>query len=289
MAAMAPHAGMPQGHPMTTGHPPNPTQVVVSQAPGQVMLQPQQMHGMVSGPGSVQASQGSSAMGGIPAAVSTGAGAGPSAHALSHLNPGQAHLLQQQQLCKSIFYRSENHLASTAERRRLREIVRRPDSVGFVVPSNVGNTMADPFVVFLLETVSTSILRRSPSTFGQDRLPLDPQIVHRPVARPGVGLAHAGAARTSCGHESRLGQRMSAQIFPTLSPGQTQLSRCLARSPFSATSVSCSGSGRFRAPAVMLGLHRRLPCVAAASATVLTHQSALRAQLPATLSCTIIR
>ena len=70
---------------------------------------PQPMHPVVSAPGGVQATQGSPAMAGLAAgAVGPGAGgstgAGPSAHALSHLNPGQAQQLlqqQQQQMCKS--------------------------------------------------------------------------------------------------------------------------------------------------------------------------------------------
>jgi hypothetical protein len=69
---------------------------------------PQQMHiGGVSGPGP-QVTQGGAMMGGMP----PGAG-GPSAHALQHLNPGQAQQAQifqqqqQQMACKcsvSFFY-----------------------------------------------------------------------------------------------------------------------------------------------------------------------------------------
>ncbi|KAI9754615.1 MAG: hypothetical protein M1815_005497 [Lichina confinis] len=209
---MAPHAGMPQGHPMTTGHPPNPNQVVVSHAPGQVVQQ-QQMHGMVSGPGSVQASQGGAAMGGIPTAVSTGAGVGPSAHALSHLNPGQAHLLQQQQLSKSIFLPVRIPFGLDGGRRKSREIVRCPDSVGFVVPSNVGNRVAHPCVVFLtrdrlylhltpftLHVRSSTILPRSPRLCAAPSSVGEPALARlaRPRSLVDMNLAsakHAGPRR----------------------------------------------------------------------------------------------
>lgn len=82
---MQQHPGMAQGHPMG---PHNPGQ------PGM----PQQMHMGVSGPGP-QVSQGGAMMGGMP----PGSG-GPSAHALSHLNPNpqqQQQMYQQQQMaCK---------------------------------------------------------------------------------------------------------------------------------------------------------------------------------------------
>lgn len=84
------HPGVPQGHPMA-GVQHNPGQPGVGQ-PGPGM--PQQMHMGVSGPGP-QVSQAGALMGGMP----PGAG-GPSAHALQHLNPGQAQqaqMYQQQQ------------------------------------------------------------------------------------------------------------------------------------------------------------------------------------------------
>jgi hypothetical protein len=88
------HPGVPQGHPMA-GVPHNPGQ----QVPGQPGM-PQQMHMGVSGPGGPQVSQAGAMMGGMP----PGAG-GPSAHALQHLNPGQAQqaqaqMYQQQAMCK---------------------------------------------------------------------------------------------------------------------------------------------------------------------------------------------
>ena len=84
------HPGVPQGHPMGVPH--NPNQQL--QGPGM----PQQMHMGVSGPGP-QVSQPGAMMGGMPQGVG-----GPSAHALQHLNPGQAqqaqaHIYQQQQMC----------------------------------------------------------------------------------------------------------------------------------------------------------------------------------------------
>jgi hypothetical protein len=86
---------MAQGHPMAMPHNPQQGQ------PGPGM--PQQMHMGVSGPGP-QVSQGAM-MGGIP----PGAG-GPSAHALQHLNPGQAQQAQlqyqqQQAMCKCLHLR----------------------------------------------------------------------------------------------------------------------------------------------------------------------------------------
>jgi hypothetical protein len=87
------HPGVPQGHPMA-GVPHNPGQ----QVPGQPGM-PQQMHMGVSGPGGPQVTQAGAMMGGMP----PGAG-GPSAHALQHLNPGQAQqaqmFQQQQAMCK---------------------------------------------------------------------------------------------------------------------------------------------------------------------------------------------
>jgi hypothetical protein len=87
---------MAQAHPMAMPHNPQQGQ------PGPGM--PQQMHMGVSGPGP-QVSQGAM-MGGIP----PGAG-GPSAHALQHLNPGQAQQAQiqqyqqQQAMCRCLHLR----------------------------------------------------------------------------------------------------------------------------------------------------------------------------------------
>ena len=94
-AAMQQHPGLPPGHPMAQGHPANPGQ------PGQGLSQ--QMHPGVSGAGVPHISPGAGpVMTGIPPGAggpSPGGpgGAGPSAHALSHLNPGQAQQLFQQQ------------------------------------------------------------------------------------------------------------------------------------------------------------------------------------------------
>ena len=92
--AIQQHPGVPQGHPMAGV--PHPGQ----QVPGQPGM-PQQMHMGVSGPGGPQVTQAGAMMGGMP----PGAG-GPSAHALQHLNPGQAQqaqqMYQQQQMCKSL-------------------------------------------------------------------------------------------------------------------------------------------------------------------------------------------
>ncbi|KAJ5290852.1 hypothetical protein N7478_000103 [Penicillium angulare] len=63
--------------------------------PGQAMVQ--QMHPGVSAPGGPQVSQAGPMMGGMPPGGNAGhAGPMPNAHALSHLNPGQAHVFQQQ-------------------------------------------------------------------------------------------------------------------------------------------------------------------------------------------------
>ncbi|KAM3076159.1 hypothetical protein ACMFMF_005497 [Clarireedia jacksonii] len=78
------HPGVPQGHmagiPHNSGHQGQP-------GPGM----PQQMHMGVSAPGGPQVSQAGAMMAGMP----PGAGA-PTAHALSHLNPNQQALYQQQ-------------------------------------------------------------------------------------------------------------------------------------------------------------------------------------------------
>jgi hypothetical protein len=66
------------------------------QGPGGGMVQ--QMHPGVSAAAGPQVSQPGPMMAGMPPGVTTGPGGPvPSAHALSHLNPAQAHLIQQQQ------------------------------------------------------------------------------------------------------------------------------------------------------------------------------------------------
>lgn len=87
---MPQHPGLPPGHhPMAQAQHPN----MGVQAPGMV----QQMHPGVSAAGP-QVSQPGPMMGGMPPGATTGPG-GPvaNAHALQHLNPAQAHILQQQQ------------------------------------------------------------------------------------------------------------------------------------------------------------------------------------------------
>jgi hypothetical protein len=90
--AYSPHPSGMQQHPMAQGHP----GMAVPHNPGQGQPgpgMPQQMHMGVSGPGP-QVSQAGAMMAGIPP------GAGPSAHALQHLNPSQAQqaqMYQQQQ------------------------------------------------------------------------------------------------------------------------------------------------------------------------------------------------
>lgn len=92
-----PQHGMPPGHPMPAQHP-------NAGHPGPGMVQ--QIHPGASAPGGPQASQAGPMMGGMPPGASTAGPGGPmpNAHALSHLNPAQAHLFQQQgfpQNCKS--------------------------------------------------------------------------------------------------------------------------------------------------------------------------------------------
>lgn len=105
-AGMAGHAGVAHGgHPMAQGHPSNQGVPGGAQQPGVTMGQ--QMHAGVAGPGVPQVSQAGPMMagmmqGGPPPGVS--GGGQPSAHALSHLNPGHQNQMfaQQQQLqaCK---------------------------------------------------------------------------------------------------------------------------------------------------------------------------------------------
>ena len=89
-AAMQQHPGVMAGHGMGPGHHANPGQPGVVQQLGQPTLQPG-MHPGVSGPGAGQVSQGG------PTGNMTPGGGGPSAHAMSHLNPSQAQIFQQQQ------------------------------------------------------------------------------------------------------------------------------------------------------------------------------------------------
>lgn len=99
---MPPQPGFPQGHPMATAHQPNQGQPGIVQQPGQAI--PQQMHPMVSAPGGPQATQGGPVMAAMPAGTVVPAGGPvgpPSAHALSHLNPGQAQLFQHQQMAQA--------------------------------------------------------------------------------------------------------------------------------------------------------------------------------------------
>ncbi|KAJ5613128.1 hypothetical protein N7510_006322 [Penicillium lagena] len=81
-----PQHGLPPGHPMAAQHP-------NAGHPGPGMVQ--QMHPGVSAPGGPQVSQAGPMMGGMPTGGTAG-GPVPNAHALSHLNPAQAHLFQQQ-------------------------------------------------------------------------------------------------------------------------------------------------------------------------------------------------
>lgn len=87
-----PQHGFPPNHPMAAQHP--------NGHPGAGMVQ--QMHPGVSAPGGPQVSQPGPMMGGMPPGAGTvgpggPGGPGPNAHALSHLNPAQAHMLQNNQ------------------------------------------------------------------------------------------------------------------------------------------------------------------------------------------------
>ena len=88
---MPQHPGMPPGHAMAPQHP-------NAGHPGAGMMQ--QMHPGVSGP---QVNQGGAMMGGMPPGAGTTRPGGPvpNAHALSHLNPAQAHLFQQPQFTQN--------------------------------------------------------------------------------------------------------------------------------------------------------------------------------------------
>lgn len=90
----AAHQGIPQ-HGLPPGHHPM-AQHPNAGHPGPGMVQ--QMHPGVSGPGGPQVSQAGPMMGGMPPGAGTSGPGGPmpNAHALSHLNPAQAHMFQQQ-------------------------------------------------------------------------------------------------------------------------------------------------------------------------------------------------
>ncbi|KAJ5226032.1 Transcriptional activator ptaB [Penicillium chermesinum] len=86
--------GMPQ-HGMPPGHHPMPQHPNAGH-PGPSMVQG--MHPGVSAPGGPQVSQAGPMMGGMPPGAAGSVGPGgpmPSSHALSHLNPAQAHVFQQ--------------------------------------------------------------------------------------------------------------------------------------------------------------------------------------------------
>lgn len=99
--AMPGHPGVAHGgHPMASGHPSS------QGVPGggqqqQPVVSMAQMHPGASGPGVAQVSQAGPMMVGMPHGVGgvpgVSSGAGPNAHALSHLNPGNAQQIFQQQ------------------------------------------------------------------------------------------------------------------------------------------------------------------------------------------------
>lgn len=97
--AMPGHPGVAHGgHPMAPGHPSN------QGVPGgvqQPVVSMAQMHPGASGPGVAQVSQAGPMMVGMPHGVGgvpgVSTGGGPSAHALSHLNPGNPQQIFQQQ------------------------------------------------------------------------------------------------------------------------------------------------------------------------------------------------
>lgn len=85
-----PQHGMPPGHHPMSQHP-------NAGHPGPNMVQG--MHPGVSAPGGPQISQAGPMMGGMPPGAGGNVGPGgpmPSSHALSHLNPAQAQVFQQQ-------------------------------------------------------------------------------------------------------------------------------------------------------------------------------------------------
>ena len=99
-AGLSVHAGnIHGGHPMAPGHPSNQGIPGGAQQPGASMGQ--QMHAGVTGPGMPQVSQAGPMMAGMSQGGGPGASGAnvPSAHALSHLNPGhpQQMFAQQQQ------------------------------------------------------------------------------------------------------------------------------------------------------------------------------------------------
>jgi hypothetical protein len=94
MMAHAPHPGaMPPGmaHGQPMGFPPGPN-------PAQHMGQPMQMHpGAVSGPNGPHMAQPGPMMGGMQPGMGGPMQNQPTAHAMAHLNPAQAHMYAQQQ------------------------------------------------------------------------------------------------------------------------------------------------------------------------------------------------
>lgn len=98
--AMPGHPGVAHGgHPMASGHPSS--QGVPGGGQQQPVVSMAQMHPGASGPGVAQVSQAGPMMVGMPHGVGgvsgVSSGAGPNAHALSHLNPGNAQQIFQQQ------------------------------------------------------------------------------------------------------------------------------------------------------------------------------------------------
>ena len=114
-AGMSAHAGVAHGgHPMAQGHPSNQGVPGGGQQPGVSMGQ--QMHAGVTGPGGPQVTQAGPMMGGMmqgggPPGVS--GGGVPSAHALSHLTPGQGQVFVQQQQQQQHLQQASKHLFST--------------------------------------------------------------------------------------------------------------------------------------------------------------------------------
>jgi hypothetical protein len=91
------HPGLPPGHPMAQAQHHNATHMGVQPGAGMV----QQIHPGVSAAGP-QVSQPGMMAGMPPGSGTTGPGGPvPNAHALSHLNPAQAHLFQQQQFAQN--------------------------------------------------------------------------------------------------------------------------------------------------------------------------------------------
>ena len=142
---MAGHTGVAHGgHPMAQGHPSNQGVPGGGQQPGVNMVQ--QMHTGVTGPGVPQVSQAGPMMagmmqGGTPAGVS--GGGQPSAHALSHLNPGHQNQMfaQNQQLCEFISWL----LVTILQNRASDRLSWRRLSFGCLAPSSKIVTQSPPF------------------------------------------------------------------------------------------------------------------------------------------------